>query len=93
MIAGGNQIMIGALRELHERGAELGRDVSFVGCDDVAVAELHRPPIAVVRRDHAELGRAAAGLLLRRMRGDDEPTEIVLPTEFVPRPSCGPARR
>jgi LacI family transcriptional regulator len=91
LIAGGNQIMIGALRAVAEAGIELGRDLSFVGCDDVAVAELYRPPVAVVRRDNDALGRAAAELLLRRMRdGVAEAEEVVLPTEFVARPSCGP---
>lgn len=88
IVAGGNQLMLGALRVVSERGLELGRDLSFVGCDDVAIAELYRPPIAVVRRDNVELGRVAAELLLRRMRGEEEPVDVLLPTEFVPRPSC-----
>jgi LacI family transcriptional regulator len=90
VIAGGNQLLIGALRVIQERGLELGRDLSLVGCDDVAITELYRPPIAVVRRDNHALGRAAAELLLRRMQGEDDPAEIVLPTEFVPRASCSP---
>lgn len=91
LIAGGNQLMIGALQVLRERGVELGRDLSFVGCDDIAITELYQPPIAVVRRDNLQLGRAAAKLLLRRMRDGEGPAVEVLPTEFVPRPSCGNA--
>ena len=38
------------------------------------------------------MGRMAAELLLRRLRGgeddDDGPAEVVIPTEFVPRQSC-----
>jgi LacI family transcriptional regulator len=98
VIAGGNMLMQGALLELHAAGVELGRDVSFVGCDDVAIAELHQPPVAVVRRDVLSCGVAAAELLLRELEpagGDivDLPREIVLPTEFVARPSAGPVRR
>lgn len=88
VIAGGNQIMVGALRAVTARGIELGHDLSFVGCDDVPIAELHRPPIAVVRRDNRELGTVAAELLLRRLQGDDEPVEVVLPTHFTARASC-----
>jgi LacI family transcriptional regulator len=91
LIAGGNQLMIGALGAMDEAGLELGRDISFVGCDDVPITELYRPPIAVVNRDNDLLGRTAAEILLRRMRdllGEAE--EVVLPTEFVPRASCGP---
>jgi LacI family transcriptional regulator len=90
IIAGGNQIMLGALRVFRARGVALGRDLSFVGCDDVAVAELYDPPVAVVSRDTHEIGVAAADLLLSVLRGDGGQTEIVLPTRFVPRPSCGP---
>ncbi len=90
IIAGGNQLMIGALTVFSERGVKVGRDVSFVVCDEIPVAGLYRPPIAVVRRDAVEVGRAAARLLLNRLRGGDGAGEIVLPTEFVARQSCGP---
>jgi len=92
LIAGGNQLMLGALRVISDRGLELGRDLSFVGCDDIAVTSLYRPPIAVVRRDNVALGRTAAELLLARIRDGAEPSEVVLPTEFVARSSCGPRR-
>jgi LacI family transcriptional regulator len=88
IIAGGNQLMIGALKVLSERGLEVGRDISFLGCDDIPITSLHRPPIAVVRRDNEAIGRTAADLLLRRLRDGAAESEIVLPTEFVPRPSC-----
>lgn len=95
IIAGGNMLMQGALLALQDAGVEVGRDLSFVGCDDVAIAEIHRPPIAVVRRDIPAIGVAAAELLLRELETlDDAPDgrarEIVLPTEFVARASCGP---
>ncbi len=101
IIAGGNQLMIGALRVIAEHGLQLGKDLSFVGCDDIAITDLYRPPIAVVRRDNAELGKAAAELLIDLMKDDaaedfdgERPErkvmEIMLPTEFLARESCGP---
>ena len=36
------------------------------------------------------MGRTAAELLLARMRDGGVPADVVLPTEFVARPSCGP---
>ncbi len=93
IIAGSNQITLGALRAISARNVELGTALSFVGCDDVATTALYRPPVAVVTRDTVALGRAAADLLLRRMRGDtDVPETVTLPSEFVPRPSCGAPR-
>jgi LacI family transcriptional regulator len=88
IIAGGNQLMIGALEVLSERGLEVGQDVSFLGCDDIPITSLYRPPIAVVCRDNEAIGRGAAELLLRRLKDGDEPSAVVLPTEFVARASC-----
>jgi LacI family transcriptional regulator len=97
IIAGGNMLMEGALLALREADVRVGRDVSFVGCDDVALAEVHEPPIAVVRRDIGAVGVAAAELLLADLDpgdgADEAPREIVLPTEFVNRPSCAPPGR
>jgi LacI family transcriptional regulator len=92
VIAAANLFMHGSLRALRDRGLVLGRDISFVGCDDVAVAEFHDPPIALVRRDTRHIGDVAARVLLAEL-GAGPPvhgSELVLPTEFVARPSCGP---
>ncbi len=101
IIAGGNQMTIGALRVISKRGIEVGSALSFVGCDDVHLTELYAPPISVVRRDNEELGRVAAALLLARMGppaedGDPVPAlpaeDVLLPTEYVRRASCGQVR-
>jgi LacI family transcriptional regulator len=97
IIAGGNMLMQGALLGLREAKVEVGADISFVGCDDVAIAELHQPPIAVVRRDIHAGGVAAAELLLGELEpgdgdGENGPQQVVLPTEFVARASCAPVR-
>lgn len=90
VIVAGNQLLVGALEVVKEKGIVLGRDVSLVSCDEVALTELFDPPIAVVRRDVAEIGRVAADVLLAKLRGEEAPDEVMLPTEFVARPSCGP---
>jgi LacI family transcriptional regulator len=90
IIAGGNQLMLGAVRVLHAKGVKLGRDLSFVGCDDIAITELYDPPIAVVRRDNGAIGRCAAELMLQALREPEYVADMVLPTEFIARPSCGP---
>ena len=93
VIAGGNQLMLGALRVVRERGIRLGQDLSFVGCDDVAITDLFQPAVAVVRRDNYAMGRTAAELLLGRLRDGAPPSDVVLPTEFIARPSCSPPPR
>lgn len=92
LIAAGNLYTLGALRALHGRDVVLGRDLSFVGCDDIAVAEFHQPPIAVVRRDPRQSGQLAARALLAALDGSGEqpPSPLDLPTEFVERASVAP---
>lgn len=106
ILVGGNQLLAGALTEIHSRDLGIPGDISIVSTDDTAVTSFHNPPISTVRRDSVEAGRVAASLLLERMResadgqesSDDNfqsapPREVTLPTEFVARDSCGPLSR
>lgn len=90
IVAGGNQLLIGALEELRERGVRVGEQMSLVSCDATPVTELLEPPIAIIRRDNREIGRQAALLMLRHMAGEEARERVLLPTEFVPRPSAAP---
>lgn len=91
LIAASNQIMIGALQVISDRGIELGRDLSLVGCDDVDVATLYRPRISVVDRDRVAIGTVAAEQVLSLIRDPAAPPrEVTLPTTFISRESCGP---
>lgn len=92
IIAGGNLIMQGSLRALHDAGIRVGTEMSLVGCDDMMVGELHDPQIAIVRRDTRALGVASADLLLEALRDPSDPQHKLLPTEFVARASCAPPR-
>lgn len=91
VIVGGNQIAVGALDVLADRRIEVGRDLSFVGCDDLPVSRFHHPPLAVIRRDNRMIGSKAAEVLLATLYGEDT-ASVVLPTEFIERPSVGPPR-
>lgn len=91
VITAGNQLLAGALTEIRRRRISMPDQLSLVSCDDVALARLMVPPIAVVRRDTRELGRTAAELLLGQLRDDESPRTVVLPTEFVARESIGRA--
>ena len=80
----------GAVRALAARNLELPRDLSLVGCDDIILAELYRPPIAVVKCDNYEVGRLTAELLIQGMQSEEPPRDVFVATEFLPRGSCGP---
>ena len=90
MIAGSNQLLIGCLRALARRRLRPGIDIAFVTCDDVPLAELFTPALAVIVRDNTAVGRTAAQLLTHRLNGSSEPETVTLETHFVPRASCCP---
>lgn len=89
IVAAGNLYLRGALRGLRERGLVAGRDIAVVGCDDVAVAEFHEPPIAVVTRDTTALGDLAARVILAELgvAAEVPEAEREMPTEFLLRPT------
>jgi LacI family transcriptional regulator len=92
VIVGGNQLLAGVLRVLGERGVRLGAELSLVSCDDVDLTQVYQPRIAVIARDNRRMGEEAAELLLRAIDDDGQGgAELVLPTTYTPRESCGPA--
>lgn len=95
VISGGNQVLSGVLGAVHQRGLTIPEDLSLVACDDVPLAQLHRPPITVVARDAETMGVIAAQLLLERLLTQDRTharTQSV-PTELIVRESTAPLPR
>ncbi|HWS31249.1 MAG TPA: LacI family DNA-binding transcriptional regulator [Actinoplanes sp.] len=86
-----DQMALGVLRALHERGRRVPADVSVVGFDDLADASSYLPPLTTVHQDFAEVGRRCVEALLRQIH--DEPagpgTDLV-PTRLVLRDSTAP---
>ncbi|MET8044325.1 substrate-binding domain-containing protein [Micromonospora sp. NPDC005215] len=77
IFADNNQICLGVLQivDQHEPG------IDVAGFDDVELADLLPRPVAMVTYDGVELGRRAAELLFRRIRGSTEPVaQVLLPT-------------
>jgi LacI family transcriptional regulator len=90
LIAGGNQILAGLLRTVHDRGLRVPEDLSIVTCDRLALSEFLEPPIATIERDTRLLGRRAAEILLQTI-ATGEAERLVLPVAFTPTASCGVA--
>jgi LacI family transcriptional regulator len=72
-----------AARELRLR---IGPDVSVVGHDDLPTSELLDPPLATIRLDRKEMGRA----LMRRLLGEVPPDDYIAPVELIARASLHP---
>jgi len=86
-----NDVMaLGVLSALHERGLEVPRDCSVVGCDDIPMAAHTIPPLTTVRIPFHETGETAVRLLLDIIAGRErEKRRVLLPVHLVPRRSSG----
>jgi LacI family transcriptional regulator len=92
IVSANNLMSMGALKAFHSLGITLPDDMSFVGFDDLELAELISPPLTVVSRPMEQQGVLAMKLLLDRV--EKRPTRpaqsLVLDTTLIPRGSTGP---
>jgi DNA-binding LacI/PurR family transcriptional regulator len=88
LVAANDGMAAGALPELARRGLRVPRDIAIVGFDDIEDSRFSNPPISSVRQPWRGLARAAVDALLEQRAGRPAPDRQV-PTEFVPRRSCG----
>lgn len=90
-LAANDQMALGAMLALKERGLRIPGDVSVVGVDDIAEAAYFDPPLTTLRNDFEGQGRAAVFQLLARI-GNEEVTPVPVPAPvLVVRQSSGPA--
>lgn len=61
---------LGLLAEAHRLGLQLPEQLSVIGFDNVAYAELSLPPLSTVDQRKEELGRLAVSTLLAARRGE-----------------------
>ena len=85
-----NEMLIGALDAIRERGVTIPSELSIVSFDDVPWAGYVEPPLTVVAQPTEQIGRTAAELLFRRLEGDDAPKTVVLMPVLRERGSTAP---
>ncbi|MEU8816680.1 LacI family DNA-binding transcriptional regulator [Actinoplanes sp. NPDC048796] len=86
-----DQMALGVLRALHERGRRVPEDVSVVGFDDIPDAVSYLPPLTTIHQDFAEMGRRCVDRLLHQIRGQSSPPgRTLVPTRLVARDSTAP---
>jgi DNA-binding LacI/PurR family transcriptional regulator len=90
IFAANNLMSIGALQALHHLGVRVPEEVSFIGFDDLELAELLSPPLTVISRPTIEQGVLAMRLLRNRIegKGRGRAQHIVLDTRLTVRGSC-----
>ncbi len=91
IIAGNNQLFAGMFAALRDLRVSIPKELSVVACEDTELTAFHNPPLDVVRRSLAQLGREASELLLARLENPRRRARrVVLPTTFEPRGSSAP---
>ncbi|MBO1337222.1 LacI family DNA-binding transcriptional regulator [Streptomyces sp. VRA16 Mangrove soil] len=92
VFAANDQMALGLLRALNERGRKVPDEVSVIGFDDIPDSGSFLPPLTTVHQDFAEVGRLCVASALRQVRqGEAERGTSLVPTRLVVRESTGPA--
>ncbi len=73
IFAASDMMAIGFMRTVHAAGMKVPRDVSVVGFDGIEFADYCEPPLTTVRQPREAMGREAAELLVRLIRGEAIP--------------------
>lgn len=95
VFAANDQMALGLLRALHERGRRVPEDVSVIGFDDIPESSSFLPPLTTIHQDFAEVGRLCVEGVLGNMRREvTERGTTLVPTRLVTRMSTAspPAR-
>ena len=93
VLAYNDDVAVGVLSRLTDRGVPVPGRVSVVGFDDTALASMVTPRLSTVRLPISAAGVVAVALLADVMRGDDVAARgpVELSAELVVRASSGPA--
>ncbi|WP_437962384.1 substrate-binding domain-containing protein (plasmid) [Sorangium sp. So ce119] len=92
LVAGNDEMAIGAIRAIQARGYRVPEDIAVVGFDDISLAQHCDPPLTTVRQSPELLGRMAVDVLADLLDGLPPPHPVIrVPAELVVRRSCGSA--
>lgn len=75
VFVGNDQMALGLIHGLSDRGLRIPEDISIVGFDDIPESGHFRPPLTTVHQDFQALGEAAVALMLAKL-SDTEGTVI-----------------
>lgn len=91
VLAGNDQMALGALTALKRAGLQVPHDVSVVGFDDTPEAAYYDPPLTTVVQDFGLLGRKSLDELLRLIEQPNAHSRhVVFQPQLILRGSTGP---
>ncbi len=83
IITNSDYTALGIYKTARDLSLRIGPDISVIGQDDLPTSELLDPPLATIRMDGREMGRA----LMARLLDWNPPNDYVAPVELVERAS------
>ncbi|MFD5700300.1 LacI family DNA-binding transcriptional regulator [Streptomyces lasiicapitis] len=90
VFAANDQMALGVMRALHEKGRSIPGDVSVIGFDDIPDASSFFPPLTTIHQDFDQVGQLLVESALRQIRtGSGEQGTTLVPTHLVVRESTG----
>lgn len=83
-----DQLALGAMEAMEERGLTVGKDILLVSFDDLQFSSLSKISLTTITPSKEELGRLAVGCILRRIQNPDaDRCARVLPSTMIHRKS------
>jgi DNA-binding LacI/PurR family transcriptional regulator len=92
MVVANDEMALGVIHGLAQRGIRVPQDISIVGFDDLPTAKHFLPPLTTVRQDFDKLGTTVAEVIDASIRGQEIPQRTRIATELVVRESTAPPR-
>lgn len=92
VFAANDQMALGFMHALYERGMSAPHPISIVGFDDIPESGFFSPSLTTVRQDFDEMGRRGVELLIEMLEGgtvEADRVEVISP-ELVVRSSSAP---
>lgn len=94
VFASNDQMALGLVHGLTERGLRVPDDISVVGFDDLPDARHFIPPLTTVRQDFAALGSLTLQLIIAALEGEETAQhDMIPPTLIVRSSSVAPSHR
>jgi DNA-binding LacI/PurR family transcriptional regulator len=85
-----DEVALGVLGALYDKGLKVPDDVALVSIDDMDFASIVRPALTTIRIPRRQMGIHALRMLaMHEVYPDTQPASTVLRTELIVRQSCG----
>lgn len=89
IVASNDNMALGAMKELEQRGIQVPGEVAVVGFDDSNKAKASLPPLTTVHQPIYEVGYKSVEMLLEVISRQVTSLDMKIPAELIVRQSCG----